>query len=183
MTAVPFRDLTPLCVDLDGTLCRSDTLREAVRALLLRAPFTALLLPFWLLGGRARFKRLVARRAALCAERLPYNDALLDHLRWERRRGRPVWLVTAADRSIAEAVAAHLGLFDGVLASDGGGNLKGRRKLVELQRRFPRGFDYAGNSSADLPLWRAARRAIVVNASHRLLRKACSQARVALVVA
>ena len=110
--------------------------------------------------------------------RLRYNAALLELLWAERARGRRIWLVTAADRRIADAVAAHVGLFAGVLASDGAHNLKGTAKLAALRQRFPSGFDYAGNSTADLVLWRAARHAIVVNAPRRLIRAACAQARV-----
>src|ERR1019366_3168622 len=40
-----------------------------------------------------------------------------------------------------------------------------------------RGFDYAGNSSADLAVWRGAREAIVVNASHALANQAANCAK------
>ena len=42
-----------LCVDLDGTLLRSDLLYESLLALLARNPLFALLVPFWLLRGKA----------------------------------------------------------------------------------------------------------------------------------
>jgi 4-hydroxybenzoate polyprenyltransferase len=68
-------------------------------------------------------------------------------------------LVTAADRTIAEEVAKFVGLFDEVLATDGGTNLKGRRKKDLLVERFGHGgFDYIGNSISDLSVFRAARR-------------------------
>jgi phosphoserine phosphatase len=157
--------MVPLCVDLDGTLCRADTLRVSAITLLRQEPLTSLLFPLWLLRGRAAFKRQVARRAAIDPARLPWNGAFVAWLRDEKARGREVWLVTAADRSVAEAVAAHFGFFDGVIASDGRTNLKARRKLQALAARFPAGFDYAGNSAPDLPIWRRARQAIVVNAA------------------
>jgi phosphoserine phosphatase len=172
----------PLCVDLDGTLTRTDTLVEAVRALLRKRPWSIARLPFWLLAGKAAFKRKLAARVRIDPFRLPYNAGLLELLWAERRRGREIWLVTAADRRIADTVAAHVGLFDGVLASDGKLNLKGAEKLTALQKRFPGGFDYAGNSRADLVIWRGARLAIVVNARRRLVRAARAQARVARVI-
>jgi apolipoprotein N-acyltransferase len=45
--------------------------------------------------------------------------------------------------------------------------------LKALTEKFgERGFDYAGNSSADLAVWRGAREAVVVNASRALLNQA-----------
>ncbi len=66
---------------------------------------------------------------------------------------------------LAEAVARHLGFFKGVLASDGANNLQGKQKLAAIQAMtngIP--FEYAGNASEDLGIWRAAHGAIVVAA-------------------
>jgi 4-hydroxybenzoate polyprenyltransferase len=49
-------------------------------------------------------------------------------------------------------VAEHLGLFSGVLASDGSLNLTGGNKLAAFQQRFPAGFSYIGNARPDLAL-------------------------------
>src|SRR5258708_27668803 len=52
--AKPARGPSPvLCVDLDGTLIRGNVLWECVLVLLKTRPVTLLLLPFWLLAGRA----------------------------------------------------------------------------------------------------------------------------------
>jgi 4-hydroxybenzoate polyprenyltransferase len=149
--------LVPLCVDLDGTLLRTDSLHEALVAALRRAPWLALALPFWLLRGRAAFKREVARHAQLDASLLPYDEAVLELVRTERAKGRRIVLATAADLGIAEAVASHLGLFDEIVASDGTVNLKGARKAQALAGRFgERGFDYVGDSRADHAPWSGA---------------------------
>jgi len=158
-----------LCVDLDHTLVAADTLVEALLRLLRRNPALALLLPWWLLRGRAQFKQQVARRAGLDAARLPYNPEVLALLQQERRHGRTLALATAADRRIAEAVAAHLGLFSTVFASDGRVNLKGQAKADALVRRYgAQGYVYAGDSRADLPVWRHAAGAVLVGGSPRL---------------
>ena len=60
-------------------------------------------------------------------------------------------------------VAEHLGIFDGVLASDGLTNLTGHHKLASLQARFKDGFDYVGNASADVPLLAGAVEPMVAN--------------------
>jgi 4-hydroxybenzoate polyprenyltransferase len=79
-------------------------------------------------------------------------------------------LCTASDQSIANAIAQHLGFFNEVMASNGLINLEGRHKAKALVARFgDKGFDYAGNSVPDLEVWKHARKAIVVNASTRLI--------------
>lgn len=154
----------PLCVDLDGTLVRSDTLVESVKRLLVTRPHVLLLTPWWLRRGRAYLKDRIARHVTLDAAKLPYQAQFVEYLRGEYERGRRLVLTTAAHHSIANPIASHLGLFDEIFASDGGRNNKGANKRDELVAYFGlRGFDYAGNSSADLDVWAAARRAIIVN--------------------
>lgn len=152
----------PICVDLDGTLVKSDTLFDSFLQLLRGDPLEAWKAPLWLVRGRAYLKSQVNLRAPLDATRLPYNTALLAYLHDQRREGRPIYLTTGAEGGIAERVAAHLGIFHGVLASDGVTNLTHSRKLRSLKARFDR-FDYIGNSRADLPLLSNAREAMVAN--------------------
>ena len=152
----------PLCVDLDGTLVKSDTLFDSFCQLLRSYPLEAWKAPFWLIRGRAYLKSQVNLRAPLDATRLPYNSSLLSYLHEQRLEGRPIYLTTGAEGGIAERVAAHLGIFHGVLASDGVTNLTHSRKLSSLKERFGQ-FDYIGNSRADLPLLSNARAAMVAN--------------------
>jgi 4-hydroxybenzoate polyprenyltransferase/phosphoserine phosphatase len=153
----------PLCVDLDGTLTPIDTLHEALLGLARQAPRTLIHLPFWLRLGKARMKREVAAHFKFNAADLPLNRPLLEWLRAERESGRYLVLATAADSSVAEQVAARIGLFDKIIASDGRQNLSADAKCAALVENFgERGFDYVGNERADEPAWRAARKAIVV---------------------
>ncbi len=170
----------PLCVDLDGTLVRTDTLAEAVLALLRESPFYLLLLPVWLLRGRAYLKLQVARRAHLDVGLLPFHKSLLGFLREEYASGRPIFLVTAADQGLAQSVADYLGVFSGVLASNGTVNLKSRAKAQAVVEMFGEGgFDYAGNSLADAPVWARARKTILVQSPGRLPRRLLKLSRVA----
>jgi 4-hydroxybenzoate polyprenyltransferase len=73
-----------------------------------------------------------------------------------------LYLVTGANESLAQRVAKHLGIFAGVLASDGATNLTGATKLATLKALFKE-FDYIGNSRADLPLLAASVEAMVAN--------------------
>jgi 4-hydroxybenzoate polyprenyltransferase/phosphoserine phosphatase len=169
----------PLCVDLDGTLIRSDLLWEGAVVALKRRPWIALLFPLWLLRGRAHLKRRIAQSALVSPDTLPYRQEVLEFCRQERDRGRRLVLVTAADEGPARAVASHLDLFDEVLASDGRRNLSGTSKRDELAGRFgPRGFDYAGDSRKDLAVWADSREAIVVAPGPGLEKAARDTARV-----
>ena len=164
------RSAPPLCVDLDDTLLQTDHLYEALLLLVKRSPFSLLLVPLWLLRGRAFFKEQVLGRAAPEASRLPYRTDLVAYLRAEQRCGRRLVLVTAAHASIAEKVQQHLELFSETMASNGSVNLKGKAKAEALEEKFGRGqFDYAGDSRADLAVWRVARRAVVVSDSQRFI--------------
>ena len=158
----------PLCVDLDGTLLRTDTLVEGLLGLL-GSPAD---LPGTLAAaarGRAALKQRVTAAVPLDPALLPYNTELLAWLRSQKQAGRTLVLVTAADRAVAEPIAAHLGLFDEVMASDGTVNLKGARKAEALVARFGRGgFAYAGNSPADRAVWEQAGAAIPVGRGERV---------------
>jgi 4-hydroxybenzoate polyprenyltransferase/phosphoserine phosphatase len=154
----------PLCVDLDGTLVKSDTLADSVCVLARTRPADLLRLPAWLGGGKARLKQEVTARATLDAAHLPYNEALIVYLREQAASGRKLYLSTGADRQLADRVARHFGLFDDVFSSDGATNLTGAKKLRLLEERFgPGGFEYVGNSRKDLPLLRASKAAMLAN--------------------
>jgi 4-hydroxybenzoate polyprenyltransferase len=157
---------------MDGTLVRSDAMLDSFVLLMRTEPLAALRAPLWLLRGKARLKAEVAARVSLDPQHLPYNGALLRFLQSEREAGRKIYLATGADRKLAEAVAAHLGLFDGVLASDGATNLTGGDKLNRLRDRFQAtGFDYIGNAHVDLPLLAAAGSAMLANPAPGLRRQ------------
>ena len=174
----------PLAVDLDGTLILTDTLHESALRALRGHPLQVLRIPLWLARGKASLKQQLAALTEFDAAALPYNLPLIDWLRAQRAQGRRLILCTASDQSMAEAVAQHLDLFDEVMASDGRHNLSARNKAAALEARYGRGgFDYAGNSHDDLPVWQAAREAIVVNASLNVERQARQRCQVGQVFA
>jgi 4-hydroxybenzoate polyprenyltransferase len=172
----------PLCVDLDGTLVSTDTLWECMLWLLRRRPWLLLIAPFWLLGGRANFKQNIATRCLLDPASLPYREDLLVALRRLKKSGRKLVLAAAADREIAESVARHLGLFDEVVSSDGRANLRARVKCERLALDYAAsGFDYVGDSHADLRVFERATRGFLVAGSTRLAGLARSQGNVTVV--
>lgn len=144
----------PLVVDLDGTLIHSDLLWESIVLFLKKNILRAWLLPVWLFAGKAAFKDKLAREVDLDPAALPYDPAVLALVRAERARGRSIVLATGAQRRFAEQVAAHLGLFDLVLATGDGVNLTSHNKARRLADLYgARGYDYIGNARADLPVW------------------------------
>jgi 4-hydroxybenzoate polyprenyltransferase/phosphoserine phosphatase len=162
----------PLIVDLDGTLTPTDTLVELLIKAVKHHPLILLQMPLWLLKGRAPFKQWIAGQASAYfnAADLPYNEALLAYLRTQKAKGRMLVLATAADGSVAKSIAAHLGIFDRVLASDGSHNLKGDNKRIMIEQAIGPPFAYAGDHAADLPIWKAAAGAVLVGVSPQVAR-------------
>lgn len=152
-----------LAVDLDGTLIATDLFWESLFLLLRSKPLTLLLLPFWLLKGKAVLKAEIAERVELDPAGLPYRPEIVERLNAEKQAGRRLILATGSHEKFAEAVSDHLGLFDAIFATDASKNLTSTAKRDALVAEFgDGGFDYAGNSKADIAVFDAARAAIVV---------------------
>jgi 4-hydroxybenzoate polyprenyltransferase len=153
--------LLPLAVDLDGTLLLTDTLFEAAADQLRGRPFWTLWqliqLPFAIAKVKARL-----RGANLDVETLPVNEAVLAYCRQAKATGRPVWLVSAADQAIVDRLAARFDVFDRAFGSDGVTNNKGAAKAGLLERAAPGGFEYLGDSPADMKVWAKAKAASFV---------------------
>jgi 4-hydroxybenzoate polyprenyltransferase/phosphoserine phosphatase len=155
--------LPALCVDLDGTLVKSDTLVDSTLVLARHHPAALLNLPRWLAQGKAALKQHLTSAVQLDVTHLPYNRELLQYLEQQHAVGRPLYLATAANVALAERVADHLGLFAGVLASDNKLNLAGNNKLLAFQSRFGDNFSYVGNALPDLPLLKSCQQPMVAN--------------------
>lgn len=162
-------DPTPLCVDLDGTVLRTDLMWECIAALLRRRPWRMLLLPLWWAKGRPYLKARLAREARPELESLPFRARLVGWLREEAVAGRRVLLVSGSHHWLVRRFADMLGFFSGVEGTRRGVNLSGRPKADWLVGQFgERGFDYAGDRGVDMRVWRRAREAILVDAPRRL---------------
>jgi 4-hydroxybenzoate polyprenyltransferase/phosphoserine phosphatase len=167
-----------LVVDLDGTLIRSDMLFETFWAAFSKtwkAPFVSIAS---LLHGRAALKHRLQGMAQVEVTSLPYNQDVLGYIQHWRAGGGRTALVTASNQTVAEGIAAHLGVFDEVHGSDETTNLKGANKAAFLQDRFgATGFDYIGDAEADLPVWAKAHKAIMVGVSGALAAKVAGMGR------
>ncbi len=160
-----------VCVDLDGCLLQTDLLYESVCAVA-RDWRTWSRMAGWLFRGKAYLKARLAERAGLDVAHLPYNETLIAYLREQKAAGRRLVLVTAADRSFADAVANHLDLFERVIASDGQRNLRGTAKVAAIRECFGNArVCYIGHDGADLKVWAEASTAVAVNAPRRVMRR------------
>jgi 4-hydroxybenzoate polyprenyltransferase len=161
-----FTTLVPLCVDLDGTLIKTDLLLESFLVLVKTNPLYIFVCCLWLFRGKAYFKAEIAKRVSIDVSLLPYSQAITYYLHEQRKLGRKLYLCTASDQNLARQVAQHLGLFSGVFASDGQFNLSSHNKARVLTENFGKGgFDYIGNSYDDIAVWKEARNAIVVGSN------------------
>lgn len=156
----------PLCVDMDGTLLESDTMEDLIVSLLRKKFWYGPALLWWLARGRAYFKRRLAEESGLDVNSLPAHAEFLQYLEKQHAAGRTLVLVSAADQQLVQRVADRFKFFSGAIGSDGRTNLRGEAKLKHLTALYgSKGFDYAGNSHVDYPVWQGSADAIVVNAS------------------
>ncbi len=162
-------DTRTIAVDLDGTLVRSDLLVESVFLLLRYQPLLFFRALAWLFRGKAYFKRRVADIATPALETLPYNMPLVEWLRVQKAGGARLVLATASEVRLAQGIAQHLGIFDDVLGTEGANLASSNKRLALVERYGEQGFEYVGNSRADLKVWPAASRVHVVNPEFNVL--------------
>lgn len=173
------RNPVPLCVDLDGTLCKGDLTIESAFLLFKKRPITFFRFLPLLLKGKAPFKRAVAANIEMEVSTLPWNKEFLDFLTQEHARGRRILLVSASDEMLVKPVGDFHGIFEESVGSDGVNNLRSAVKKDFLVERFgEQGYDYAGNDAPDHKVWQSALNAIVVNARSSVERVARRKARV-----
>lgn len=153
-----------LCIDLDGTLIKTDLLHESLLELLKSNLLYLFSLVIWFFKGKAVFKSEIASRVSIDASTLPYNQAVIELIRKEKSNGRRVILITGSNEKLADLVQEHLQLFDKVVGSSAVRNMTGKDKAEYLINEFGESqFIYAGNSYSDLPVWKASQQAIVVD--------------------
>src|SRR4051794_37790243 len=93
--------LPVLCIDLDGTLVRTDTLVESILGLVKREPRYLFWILLWVLKGRAYLKQRVAENCNLNPAELPYCRELISWIKVQREMGTRIALATGADERIA----------------------------------------------------------------------------------
>ncbi|WFU12170.1 UbiA family prenyltransferase (plasmid) [Rhizobium sp. CB3090] len=145
----------PIVVDLDDTLIVTDTLYEQIAIGLFTKPLRVVSAFARLARGRAALKAALAHEIDLTHVELPIRQDLVHWLHEQAERGHEIHLCSAASQPIVETVAKRLGIFASAVGSSQA-NLKGKSKANYLKGRFPEGFVYVGDSSADLAVWKEA---------------------------
>ena len=164
--------INPIVVDLDGTLIKTDMLFESANQFITENPLRFWQPLIWLMKGRPYLKEQLAKRYQFDAANLPYNEEVITWLRSEASKGTPIYLATATNKVIADAVASHLKLFTGVFASEANVNLKSSLKRDRLIAEFgEKQFDYVGNESDDLAVWEKSKHSHIVSSSSALISK------------
>lgn len=158
-----------IAVDLDGTLTYTDLLVENLFLVFRQHPFTIFKFFFWLFKGKAYVKRRLAEIVVPDASRLPYNTELLNWLTQQKSSGATLILATASHKRIANSISSHLGIFDAAYGTDEINlSSENKRKLL-VERCGATGYEYVGNSAADLAVWRNASVIHVVNPERGVL--------------
>lgn len=162
----------PLVVDMDGTLIYEDLVKDTFLAFIKQNPFNLFRTVIWSTRGWAHVKRNISQVISVDPTTLNYVTPLLEYMQIEKASGRYLVLATGSDISYAKSIADHVGLFDEIVASDGIISMVSENKAHALNTRFGvKGYVYAGNSNADIPVWKDASAAIAVNVSPRVYKK------------
>lgn len=162
---------TPLCVELDLALLRTDLLYESLALLARQDPLALLRMPLWAAQGKARLKREVARRVAVDYASLPLNEELVDWLREQRAQGRRLMLVSDSDQILVDGIARRLDLFEAARGSDGVVNQHGERKRDLIREEVGERYAYAGDPGKERPVLDAAAGIVPVGAVDGLMRR------------
>ena len=153
----------PLVLDVDGTFLRTDMLLESFWHAMGHDPIHCLKICVEKFTNRAALKHALAAIAPLRVDLLPVNPQIAEFAQHSRELGREVVLASGSDRSLVNRLAEAHGFDTVAFASDGITNLTGPRKAEALTKAYGKGgFDYAGNSRVDVPVWQVAENAIIV---------------------
>lgn len=170
-------DIPVVCADVDGTVLATDLLYESLFVAIKRNPLVVLLVPFWLLKGRAFLKSELASRAqGMAFDLLPIREEVAAYLKEQSQRGRSVVLASASHHSLVSGVAQQLGFVDRIIASDQGTNCKGAAKAKAIAAHLgDQRWEYVGDSKADIAVWRHAARAVCVASKESFARRVKSE--------
>ncbi|MDA9649536.1 UbiA family prenyltransferase [Alphaproteobacteria bacterium] len=166
---------SPLVIDLDGTLIRSDLTYEICVLHLKKNWFVGLFeIIFWFFSDKATAKSKLAKLhlTNLNFELIPLTELVqMDLFKGARVKA----LVSGSDHRIVKEIANRIGNFELVQGSTPSRNLTGENKAAFLSETYPNGFDYIGDSSADLSVWKRARTSYGYNVSKSIVQTANRQ--------
>lgn len=153
--------------DLDDCLIKTDLLLEQWLKAIKKNPLFIFASLLWVLKGKSYLKLRLASVTSLDPKELPYREELIEKIKaWKKNHSGKVILASASPQDWVDRVANHLGLFDLAIGTSEGLNLKGINKLKAIQNNLQsEDFIYAGDSKADLDIWKYSSGIIAVNPS------------------
>jgi len=161
--------MKPLVIDIDDTLLHTDMLMESFLSALGKNAIETVKSTWANIGDRALLKAEMVRLSDLDVSRLPVNEAVLALAKKAQAEGREVILASGSDESLVKKLAERFELHGNHIGSDSKVNLTGRAKGEALVERYGLGnFDYVGDTTIDLKVWKRADLAYVVAPSNRL---------------
>ncbi|WP_018998419.1 haloacid dehalogenase-like hydrolase [Hirschia maritima] len=195
----PDPDLPVLAMDLDGTLIYTDTTLELFKLCARVKPFLLPLAGIKMLTNRPHAKRWLVRQVGdyFDPRRIDTEPKAIRLMQEHKKKGGQVWLVSGSDQLMVDEMARELGRyigkFDRVQGTEGPEsasvkdaiNLTSQNKADFLVKNCPNGFYYAGNSTQDYAVWKAALKGFGFNAppeSYKLAREDGSEVDVQEVV-
>jgi 4-hydroxybenzoate polyprenyltransferase/phosphoserine phosphatase len=155
----------PLVLDLDGTLIRADLTHELLVLSALSQPFKLPAQASMGLRNKAAMKAdmITHQGHRIDVDNLPYNERVVEMAEAHYLAGGQVYLCSGSHGDIvAKIVEKFPWLKEGWGTSDEL-NLTSSRKASFLQKRFPAGFIYVGNSKQDFAVWEVATQGIAIN--------------------
>lgn len=144
----------PICVDLDGTLWEGDCLWLCLADFFKHHPLKIFCVLFWWYRGRTHLKYNLLKFVSFKPERLSFFPEILSYLHDLKKKGAKIYLVTGSDQKIADAVSAHLNIFEKAFGSSLDCNLVGHNKADLLNKIFgKKNYIYFGNEWKDRFVW------------------------------
>lgn len=151
----------PLILDVDGTLLKNDLTHEMILAAVMRDPGKAL--HYARVGKRDKpqmKQEMVARIGdTLDIEAMPLEPKIVALAQQAVAEGREVYLCSGSEQSLVDRLGARLDFVTESFGTSPTYNMTSENKAAFLRKRFPDGFDYAGNSTQDFAVWDAAQSA------------------------
>jgi 4-hydroxybenzoate polyprenyltransferase/phosphoserine phosphatase len=151
----------PLVVDVDGTLIKSDLTFERLRKFLM-TPSSYKLLFANPPSDKLSLKLALEETQEVNLSSLPVNEEVLALIKVRHSEGGEIHLVSGSPQKSVEELSRRFPHIASATGSKDGVNLIGTQKLEFLRQRFPDGFDYIGDSKADVKIWQEAASAYTV---------------------
>ena len=162
--------LSPLFVDLDGTLIQEDLSHEAFFYFFKTKPIRCLYHIFiFLFLGRPYLKEKISRNYTVDLSKLKKNNSCIEYIKVAKNSNRDVYLISGSHQLLVDQISNQLNLFNNVFGTHKNFNMIGKNKISYINQNLKIfDFDYIGNSKQDLSIWKYTKKVIFTNATPSL---------------